>query len=87
MVEPTVSTFAAIVLPDSVENPMEPDVMAATPSVDMVMVEPDREDTTSVEGMMTVFAESVEHPTLTDVMVDAVRIDRTVFTLLTVVLP
>lgn len=74
MVECTVSTFAAIVLPASVENPMEPDVIAAAPSVDMVMVEPEREDTTSVEGMTTVFAESVEQPMLTAVIVDAVRI-------------
>ena len=74
MVEFTVNTFAAIVLPISVENPMEPDVIAATPSVDMVMVEPDREDTTSVEEMTTVFVERVEHPMFTACIVDAVRV-------------
>jgi hypothetical protein len=73
MVEFTVSIFAPIVLPISVENPMEPDVIAATPSVDRTMVEPDREDTTSVEGMTTVFAESVEHSMFTACIVDAVR--------------
>ena len=72
MVEFTVNTFAAIVLPISVENSMEPDVIAVTPSVDRTMVEPDREDTASVEEMTTVFAERVEHPMFTACIVDAV---------------
>ena len=87
MVECTVSTFAAIVLPTSVENPMEPDVIAATPSVDRTMVELEREDTTSVEGMTTLFAESVEQPMFTAFTVDAVNVLRTVFVLLVAVLP
>jgi hypothetical protein len=57
---------------------MEPAVIAATPSVDTTMVEPDMEDTTSVDWMMTVLVESVEHRRLTAVTVDAVRIDETV---------
>ena len=53
---------------------MEPAVMFATPIVDTTMVEPDMEDTTSVDWMTREFVESVEHPMLLAVMVDAVNV-------------
>ena len=48
-VEPTVIAFVPILLPVSVENPMEPVVMFAALNVDIAMVEPDTDDTTSVD--------------------------------------
>ena len=87
MVETAVNVFTLMVLPASVENPMEPDVIAATPNVDTTIVEPNTDDTTSVEGITTVFAESVEHTMFTAVIVDAVRIDKMVASLLVIVDP
>lgn len=48
-VEPIVNIFVTILLPVNVENPMEPAAMFAALNVDSRSVEPDTDDTTSVD--------------------------------------